>query len=65
MQVLAAWRVFLHGLAMHAPDLLGRVAPQANVALLPLLESVSPTVSSGAVAVLTLLVVDNIDHVRT
>ncbi|KAG2423364.1 hypothetical protein HYH02_015337 [Chlamydomonas schloesseri] len=64
LQSLAGWRVFLRCLAATAPSLLERVAVQASVVLLPLLQSPYGEVSSSAAGVLTLLVVDNKEHVR-
>jgi hypothetical protein len=39
LQALAAWLLFVRGLASAAPQLLERVAAQAAVALLPVLEA--------------------------
>ncbi|GIL60615.1 hypothetical protein Vafri_15148, partial [Volvox africanus] len=63
LQSLAAWRVFLRCLSSTAPALLERVAVQASVVLLPLLQSPRGEVSRTAAAVLTLLVVDNLPYV--
>ncbi|PNW78179.1 hypothetical protein CHLRE_10g467200v5 [Chlamydomonas reinhardtii] len=64
LQSLAGWRVFLRCLAATAPSLLERVAVQASVVLLPLLQSPCTEVSTSAAGVLTLLVVDNKERVR-
>ncbi len=61
---MAAWRVFLRNLAAVAPALLERVAVQAAVVLLPLLESSHREVSAAAAEVLTHLVVENKKTVR-
>ncbi|GFR46174.1 hypothetical protein Agub_g7702, partial [Astrephomene gubernaculifera] len=64
LQCLATWRVFLRCIEANAPTLLERVAVQATVLLLQLLQSTRDKVATAAAGVVTLLVVDYRAHVR-